>query len=107
MPRAEQRLLAALTLVAGVVMGLACFTEVGAELLFFLPLLVVVLPLIGGRYWGEGTLERLRERRAQPARASTDLVLPVRRITRAVIRPGALMGMSLAVRPPPAHALSH
>lgn len=101
MPRPDQLLLlglAALTAALVVVM-----TLVGAEdLLHTLPLLVLLLPLVGGRYLGEERLIALVRSRAprRPVRAAhaprpvrTPLSLP---------RGGRLIATSLAVRPPPA-----
>lgn len=101
MPRSEQRLLAALTLITCAVLALACFTAVGAELMFFLPLLVIALPLIGGRYWGEETLGRLRTARSRPARERRVRSPLPRRRDQFFPRGARLMGSSLAVRPPP------
>jgi hypothetical protein len=69
-------------------------------LLATLPLLLLLVPLVCGRYPGEGTLERLRaSKRRRPAVASSPLpALPLR----AMLGGGLLIARSLAGRAPPA-----
>lgn len=70
------------------------------------PALVLALALRGDRYPGVAHLERWRDRRARPApRHSTAAGLGWQRFRRpAAFRPacGPLLGLAVAVRPPPA-----
>ena len=71
------------------------------------PLCVVALPLLAGRYFGEETLERLRER-AEPARrhGAAPLLPGARRSMAAFPRGGRLIAQALAERGPPSSALT-
>jgi hypothetical protein len=69
-------------------------------LLFLAPAFLLVLPLLAGRYPGEGAL---RPRRVPPARRPLVLHLSLPRPpARLVPRGGLLVGCSLAGRAPPA-----
>ena len=101
MPRREQMLLlwlAAFSTTAVVVVAVLG----AAELLHLMPLLVILLPLLGGRYVGEERLALLAAAGSRPTRRlrPTRLVLP--RAPLALPRGGRLIATSLAVRPPPA-----
>jgi hypothetical protein len=72
-------------------------------LLLLSPALVLLLPLLAGRYLGEDTLERLVARRAPDrvrARPASS-PLPRRRPRAAVVRGGRLIAAALAERGPP------
>jgi hypothetical protein len=105
MTRRDRQLLFAL---AGLTLALASLTLVGVhpDVLLAAPVLVFALPLLAGRYVGEEQLARLASAfvaaRRRPAAA---LVPSVRRASNDVPRGGRLIAASLAVRPPPAHAL--
>jgi len=88
-----------LALAAGVLFG-----GVHADALLVAPLLVLVVPLLGGRYVGEDELERLRCARlvVAPPRAVSTPVL--RRAPQRVIRTGLLLATAHASRPPPVRA---
>ncbi|HZL48526.1 MAG TPA: hypothetical protein VFC30_05880 [Solirubrobacteraceae bacterium] len=76
-------------------------------ILYLLPAVVLVIPLLARRYPGERALIGLR--RAERTRwARPRSSIPVRRrVVLVVVRGGRLIGSSLAVRPPPApHAAS-
>ncbi len=101
MPRRERHLLLGFAGVLGVLLGLQALLG-GDVILHVAPLLVLVLPLLGGRYVGEDTIvsllspaavvhERPTSERAVARRSSLDL-LP---------RGGRLLASFLATRPPP------
>jgi hypothetical protein len=85
-------------------MGLPDVASIVALLPYLLPLLVLVAPLLAGRYPGESSLERLRDRR--PRRRGRRPVVhrpaPAPAECRLLPRGGLLVGSALAVRPPPA-----
>jgi len=78
-------------------------------LLYSAPLLLLLLPLLAGRYVGEEGIARLaqavrgRRRGRAPRLAAPTAAL---RAVRGVPRGGRLIAASLAVRPPPALAVS-
>lgn len=90
--------------VLGVAIALAeTVTGLGTGLLLLSPALVLVLPLLAGRYLGEETLERLVSRRApsrRPVRA-VSAPLPWRRPRADGSRGGRLIAAALAERGPP------
>lgn len=102
-PHDLRHLLLALTAV-----GLLCVAPIAlgapVDLLLAAPVLLLALPLLSGRYLGEGTLRRLARRVVpRPRRAACAGVRTTRH--RAVLpRGGALLAGALAVRPPPAAA---
>ena len=74
-----------------------------AGVLAALPLLVVVVPLLLGRFPGEAVIERLAARRTpahRPSRASA-APRPVRRAVAGLLRARLLIAASFAERPPP------
>lgn len=73
------------------------------DLLLVAPLVLVALPLVLGRYVGEGAIERLARRvaRRRTARRSV-VVLSPRREWHLPQRTGALLAHAVGVRPPPA-----
>src|SRR4051794_17548897 len=103
MPRRDQRLLlglAALTLLFALVQSA---TGISADVLLAAPVLLILLPLLAGRYVGEDGLARLtaplvpRRRRAAVA-----LPAPPRRAPRVLARGGRLISRPLAHPRPPA-----
>jgi hypothetical protein len=78
-------------------------TGLDTGLLLLSPALVLLLPLLAGRYLGEETLERLVARRAPSRRRALPASSPLpRRRPRAVVsRGGRLIAAALAVRGPP------
>ena len=94
--------LAPLALPAGHALGL------GADWLLAAPAILLLLPLLHGRYLGEQRLARLRARLERPAprRAAASVELPRRAPSGLVPRGGSLIAFSLSVRPPPAAAAS-
>lgn len=89
---------------AGVAVALALVqsaTGAGADVLIAAPGLLLLLPLVAGRYVGEGGLVRLA--RARPYRERTAAPAPAIRRGRphAVPRGGLLIAVALARRGPP------
>jgi hypothetical protein len=84
-------------------MGLPDVAQIVALLPYLLPLVLLVAPLLAGRYPGEASLERLRGRRPRPARRRAPVQSPVSgpAQTRLLPRGGLLVACALAVRPPP------
>jgi hypothetical protein len=75
-----------------------------ADLLLLSPALLLLLPLLLGRYPGAKRLERLAAR-ARPARRRRPLPLaPPRRRPRAAVHTGRVLAFALAERGPPATA---
>lgn len=76
------------------------------DALLALPGLVLLLPLLAGRYLGEDRLKRLARVYAHRARRAVVAMAPVlpRRAPVVVPRGGRLIASALAVRPPPVHA---
>lgn len=90
--------------VLGVAIALAeTVTGLDTGLLLLSPALVLLLPLLAGRYLGEETLERLVARRAPRGRHTRPASSPLpRRRPRAVVqRGGRLIASALAERGPP------
>ncbi len=102
MTRRDRHLLFALS---GLTLALMSLTLVGvhSDVLLAVPVLVLVLPLLAGRYVGEQQLARLAAAFvAEPRRPAPALVPVARRTGAALPRGGRLIAASLAVRPPPA-----
>jgi hypothetical protein len=105
MRRPVARSLLTLTLIGLLILGLLAVGPT-TPVLFVAPWLLVLAPLLAGRYVGERSLRRLaravgpRRLHRRPAAA------PIRRrpAARALARGGGLIGCSLAVRPPPVPA---
>jgi hypothetical protein len=91
----------------GVVVALAeSVTGLDTGLLLLSPALVVLLPLLLGRYLGEEHLERLAARFAPPGRPRpVSAPLPRRRPRAATVRGGRLLAAALAQRAPPLTAV--
>jgi hypothetical protein len=93
----------------GVCVALAeSVTGLHTGLLLLSPALVLLLPLLAGRYLGEETLERLAARVAVPRRRRARVVAlaPRRRPHARVLRGGRLIAAALAERGPPMVASS-
>ncbi len=96
-------------LLSGLFLGLLGAVLVGgvdADVLLVAPLLVLGVPLFGGRYVGEEHLHRLRVARWQPARLRPQATVVRRRAPIRVVRAGLLLATAHASRPPPAPGLT-
>lgn len=81
------------------VLALAGSTD---ALLFMAPALLIVVPLLGGRYVGEELIAKLGARRARRPRHSRVVLQPVSSVPVARRPRGTrLIAFSLAKRPPP------
>jgi hypothetical protein len=101
MPSRDQRLL--FTLAVAFSLGLLAQELAGltVELLYVAPLVLLALPLIGGRYIGEDRLLRAAEGRRPVGRRRPEPRKTLPRPARAFPRGGRLIATGLAVRPPP------
>jgi len=102
----DLRPLLAVAVLGTLVAVLVMFGVVGTELLVFAPALLLVTPLLMGRYVGERSLRRLAVRFARPHRRVASVLPPAMpgRTRRAVVCGGLLLAERLAGRAPP-HAL--
>jgi hypothetical protein len=107
MPRRDQRLLlglAALTVLIAVVQSA---TGISGDVLLAAPGLILLLPLLAGRYVGEDGIARLGAILARPRRRPVAaFALPAERAPRAIARGGRLVAMALGRRGPPAAQLA-
>jgi hypothetical protein len=107
MPRRDQRILlglAALTVLFAVVQSV---TGISGDVLLAAPALILLLPLVAGRYVGEDGLARLTARLAPVRRRSTAVrMTPAARAPRTLARGGRLIAVALGRRGPPAYALA-
>jgi hypothetical protein len=101
--RRDLRPLLAVALLGVVVAAAETVTGLDTGLLLLSPALVLLLPLLAGRYLGEETLERLAARVAAPRRRRRAAAAPLpRRRPRATgARGGRLLASALAERGPP------
>lgn len=106
MPRRDQRLLlglAALTLLFAVVQSA---TGMSADVLLAAPALILLLPLLAGRYLGEDGIARLGAALAPVRRRPLAAAPAPRRAPRVLARGGRLIAEALAQRGPPAAQLT-
>ncbi len=76
-------------------------------LLFLAPVLLLVAPLVTGRYLGEELIAKLVRERPRKSRDGSALVAPVPRAQAIWLPRGTrLLAFSLAKRPPPARLLT-
>jgi hypothetical protein len=108
MPRRDQRLLLGLAALTVLLAVLQSATGVSGDVLLAAPALVLLLPLLAGRYVGEDGIARLGALltpvRRRPARAMP-AALPLR-VPRVLARGGRLIAVALAHRGPPAAPLA-
>jgi hypothetical protein len=102
--RRDLRPLLAVALLGVVVAAAESVAGLHTGLLLLSPALALLLPLLVGRYLGEGALERLAARVAAPRRRRVPDAAPLpRRGPRAtLLRGGRLLAAALAERGPPA-----
>src|ERR687886_538508 len=107
MPRRDQRLLlglAALTLAFALVQSA---TGISADVLLAAPALILLLPLLAGRYVGEDGIARLSAMVAAARRRPVAVrAAQPRRAPRVLARGGRLIAVALAHRGPPAARLA-
>jgi hypothetical protein len=106
MPRRDQRILfglAALTVLFAVVQAA---TGLNADILLAAPALILLLPLLAGRYVGEESLARLGAYFATRRRPRAVLAVQPLRGPRVIARGGRLIAEALAERGPPALQLA-
>jgi len=99
----DQRLMVLLTGFASLLVLVAGLTGYEESLAYAAPLLVVLLPLLAGRFLGEERIARLVVRARRRSRRAAALPVPTAwlRAVRSVPRGGRLIPRGLAVRPPP------
>jgi hypothetical protein len=107
MPRRDQRILfglAALTVLFAVVQSA---TGISGDVLLAAPALILLLPLLAGRYLGEDGIARLGAFVAPPRRRpALSRIASALRAPRILARGGQLIGDALGTRGPPAYALA-
>jgi hypothetical protein len=107
MPRRDQRImlgLAALTVLLAVVQSA---TGISGDVLLATPALILLLPLLAGRYVGEDGIARLSAFLARPRpRPVAVRAALARRAPRVLARGGRLIAVALAQRGPPALQLA-
>jgi hypothetical protein len=98
----DLRPLFAVALLGVVVAAANSVAGLDTGVLLLSPALVLLLPLLAGRYLGEEQLERLVARRVAPRRPRpVSAPLPRRRPRAVVVRGGRLLASALAERGPP------
>jgi len=108
MPRRDQRLLFGLAALTVLLAVLQSATGVTGDVLLAAPALVLLLPLLAGRYVGEDGIARLGALLAPVRRRPVPAVpaaLPLR-APRVLARGGRLIAVALAQRGPPAALLA-
>ena len=107
MPRRDQRILlglAALTLLFAVVQSA---TGISSDVLLAAPAVLLLLPLLAGRYVGEDGIARLSALVATPRRRPVaQRATPPLRAPLVLARGGRLIGEALARRGPPSLSLA-
>jgi len=104
MPRRDRYVLLGLTLLSVALAAAQSLAGVSPDLLLAVPALLLVLPLLAGRYVGEDGLTRLAVRALAPRRRSPASLGFRRRAPRVLPRGGRLIANALAERGPPALA---
>jgi hypothetical protein len=101
----DRTLLGAMVAAAVAIAAAHLATGVGADALIAVPALLLLLPLVAGRYVGAERLVRIVRRALPRARRRGERpLLRVRPARRVVARGGLLIAVSLARRGPPASA---
>lgn len=105
MTRRDRDVLLAFALLSSLFLFAETAGILGHVLLYGAPLLLIALPLVAGRYFGEEHLARATaRRRAERPRAARRIALPAGAVRTLAVLPrgGRLIAASLANRPPPA-----
>lgn len=106
--RLASRLTAGVALAITVCWALALALDGSTDVLLFLaPALLIVAPLVAGRYVGEGLIVRLAAKRTRkPRRAPASVASPSRPPALWLPRGSGLLAFSLDKRPPPPRLLT-
>jgi hypothetical protein len=102
MPRRDRYVLLALATLSLLLAVLQSLTGISPDVLLAVPALLLLLPLLAGRYVGEDGLARLAGRVVVPRRRSPVSLGSRRRAPRVLPRGGRLIASALAERGPPA-----
>jgi hypothetical protein len=102
MPRRDRHILLALATLSVAFAIVQSATGISPDVLLAVPALMLLVPLLAGRYVGEAGLARLAGRRAAPRRRTPARLGARRRAPRALPRGGRLIATALAERGPPA-----
>jgi hypothetical protein len=102
MSRRDRLLLLGLTLLSVALATVQSVTGLSPDVLLAVPALMLVLPLLAGRYVGEDGLVRLAGRLILARRRSPSRIGERRRAPRLLPRGGRLIAAALAERGPPA-----
>jgi len=107
MPRRDQRILLGLAALTVLLAVLQSATGISGDVLLATPALVLLLPLLAGRYVGEDGIARLGAILATPRRrpVAARAARPGR-APRVLARGGRLIAVALAQRGPPRAALA-
>ena len=107
MPRRDQRFLLGLAALALAFAVVQSATGISGDVLLAAPGLILLLPLLAGRYVGEDGIARLSAFMATPRRRSvTARAMQPRRAPRVLPRGGRLVAAALAQRGPPSLLLA-
>jgi hypothetical protein len=101
MPRRDRFVLLALATLSLALAVLQSVTGVSPDVLLAVPALLLLLPLLAGRYLGEERLARLTGRARATRRRSPASIGARRRAPRVLPRGGRLIAAALAERGPP------
>jgi hypothetical protein len=104
MPRRDRHIAISLAAASLAVVALPALAGVSPDVLLAVPALLLVLPLLAGRYLGEERIARLAARTVAPRRRSPARLGTRRRAPRVLPRGGRLIAAALAERGPPARA---
>jgi hypothetical protein len=103
MPRRDQRILLGLAALTALFAIVQSVTGISGDVLLAAPGLILLLPLLAGRYVGEDGLARLSACLAAPRRRPLAVrAARPRRAPRVLARGGRLIAVALAQRGPPA-----
>ena len=106
MARRDLIALVGLALAALALAGAQQATGLDADVLIAAPALLLLLPLLAGRYVGEDGLARLARPAPRPLNPGRALPALSRGVARAVPRGGLLIAVALARRGPPGRAVA-
>jgi hypothetical protein len=105
-PRRDKQIMLALAVVSVAFATLHSLTGVNPDILLALPALMLFVPLVAGRYFGEDRLARLAARSRAPRARAVSSLRPDLRAPRVLARGGRLIAVALAERAPPARLIA-